>query len=390
MYQLMLVLLVVAAILQLWKKDAKLNKIFFVLLTGTLIFMQFFRYGQGSDYWGYCRIYAAAPFKRGFLIDWYKCDVHAEAGFKFLINIFTALGLPSILFYGIFNTFLIAFVIYAIKQYSPYGNVSLMLFYPTFYLSYVLSGVRQAMVTAIFLAFGLKLLHKRKYLYYFLLVLVCATIHSMALFFLILLPIKWIKEKWIVLCVPIAWIGGLLVMLTPIHTWLGMLPGLGRLATVELSIGGLGERTLMFGIISFLYWYGEKKNETISFLYKIYGIGYLVAMAGMVTAYGSQRITMSFKAVEILLIPMLLAECGKVLYRKAIMLAVAGISVIMTLKNLHFYTEEYNAFTYPYRTIWTDKNEEDLELESVVKEWEKKFDDAYELIRLDKLGLLEE
>ena len=385
MYQLMLVLLVVAAIMQLWKKDAKLNKIFFVLLTGTLIFMQFFRYGQGSDYWGYCRIYAAAPFKRGFLIDWYTCDVHAEVGFKFLINIFTALGLPSILFYGIFNTVLIAFVIYAIKQYSSYGNVSLLLFYPTFYLSYVLSGVRQGMVTAIFLAFGLNLLRNGKYVKYILLTLLCSTIHSMAVFFLVLLPIKWLKEKWVVLCVPIALLGGLLVMLTPIHTWMGGLLGVERLNTVELSIGGLGERTLMFGIISFLFWYGEKKSNTITFLYKVYGVGYLIAIAGMVTAYGSQRITMPLKAVEIILIPMLLAECGKVLYQKALLLCVVGISAVMTLKNLHFYTEEYNALTYPYRTIWNKKDEEDLENEKIVEEWKTKFNDVYDIMELRRV-----
>lgn len=303
--------------------------------------------------------------------------MHSEVGFKFLANIFTAMGLPAILFYGVLNTIAVCFVVYAIKQYSPYGNISLMLFYPTFYLTYILSGVRQAWVTAIFLAFGLKLLREKKYIKYIIVVALSATIHSLAIFFFVLIPIKWIKEKWIVMCVPIAWGAGALIMLTPIHEWISMLPGLARLADVELSIGGLGERTLMFGIISFLFWQNNSKDDVKTFLYKIYGIGYLIAIAGMVTAYGSQRITMPFKAIEIVLIPMLLSECSKKIWRKGLLWGVAGISTIMTLKNLHFYQEEYNAFTYPYRTIWTEKNSEDLRNEESVEAWKDKFDDIY-------------
>lgn len=42
MYQIMLCLLVVAAIFQLYKPQAKINKFIFVILVGVLLFMQFF------------------------------------------------------------------------------------------------------------------------------------------------------------------------------------------------------------------------------------------------------------------------------------------------------------------------------------------------------------
>lgn len=357
MYQFVLVWLVIAAVIQLFKPEAKINKILFWISVAILTYMQAFRYGQGSDYWGYRTIYASAPYRRGFPLYWYTCSLHGEVGFKFLINLFTNFGISATVFYGIFGTVIMGMIIWAIKKISPYENLSLLLFYPTFYLSYVLSGVRQAMVTAIFLAFALRLLQEEKYVKYVIITLICASIHVMALFFLVLIPIKWIRDKWILYCIPVVWVGGILIAFTPIHEWLGMLPGLGRLANVEISLGGLAERTLMFGIISFLYWYGERKSDKITFLYKVYGVGYLVAIAGMVTAYGSQRITMPLKAVEIILIPILLAEYGSIFYKKATWVGVAGISLIMSLKNLQLYRVEYNAFNYPYISIWNERDE---------------------------------
>lgn len=372
MYQFMLVWLILAAFIQLFKPEARVNKILFWISATILTAMQAFRYDQGPDYWGYRIIYATGPYKRGFPIDWYTNGVHGEMGFKFLINIFTNFGISATIFYGIFGTVIMGFVIWTIIKKSSYENLSLLLFYPTFYLTYVLSNVRQAMVTAIFLAFALQLLQEEKYVKYVIVTLLCSSIHVMALFFLILIPLKWIRERWILYGVPAAWLGGLLIAVTSIHEWLGMLPGLGRLGTAEISIGGLGERTLMFGIISLLYWYGEKKNNQISFLYKVYGVSYLVAIAGMVTAYGSQRITMPFKMLEIILLPLLLAETGKILYKRIIWGSIAGISLIMSLKNLQYYSAEYNAFTYPYISIWSERTEEQLKNEQAMENQRKK------------------
>lgn len=360
MYQFMLVWLILVAFIQLFKPEAKINKILFWISATILTAMQAFRYDQGPDYWGYRTIYATGPYKNGFPLAWYTCDMHGEIGFKFLINIFTNFGISATVFYGIFGTVIMGLVILVITKRSPYKNLSLLLFYPTFYLTYLLSNVRQAMVTAIFLAFALQLLQEEKYVKYVIVTLLCSSIHVMALFFLVLIPIKWIQEKWILYGIPVACLGGLLIAFTPIHEWLGMLPGLGRLGTAEISIGGLAERTIMFGLISFLYWYGEKKNAKVTFLYKIYGVSYLVAIAGMVTAYGSQRITMPFKMVEIILFPLLLAECSRVLYKRIVWGSIAGISLIMSLKNLQYYSAEYNAFTYPYISIWSERTEEQL------------------------------
>lgn len=358
MYQIMLVWLMLAAGIQIFKPETKLNKILFGMSVLILTAMQAFRYDQGPDYWGYRTIYATAPYKRGFPLEWYTCDMHGEKGFKFLINIFTNFGISATVFYGIFGIVIMGFVVYSIIKNSPYCNLSLLLFYPTFYLTYVMSNVRQAMITATFLAFALKLLQEEKYIKYIIIVLICSSIHVMSLFFLVLLPIKWIKEKWILYGIPIAWGGGMLIAFTPIHKWLGLLPGLGRLMTTEVSVGGLLERTLMSGVISALYWIYGNKNNKITFLYKIYGIGYLIAIAGMVTAYGSQRITMPLKMVEIILLPLLLGECGRKTYQIIVWCCIAAISLSMSLKNLQSYSANYNAFTYPYISIWTERTTE--------------------------------
>lgn len=383
MYQLMLALLIAAALFQLFKPKMKVNTVFFWGLAGILTAMQAFRYDQGADYWGYRAIYAAAPYKRGFPLYWYTCDLHGEIGFKFLINLFSNVGIQAAVFYGIFGTVIMGGFIWATRKNSPYGNLSLLLFYPTFYLSYVLSGVRQAMAAVIFLAVAMEFLREEKYVRYLMIALLCATIHKLALFFLILLPIKWIRDKWILYCVPVAWCIGIMVIVTPIHEWLGALPELRRLGSPQVGIGGLAERTMMFAMISFLYWYGEKKDSRTTFLYKIYGIGYLIAVAGMVTAYGSQRITMPFKAVEIFLFPVLLAKCSTMFYKKLLWGGVVGISLIISLKNLNFYSLEYHAFNYPYIAIWEEKTQEQKNKEAGIVSFGKMYDEKYNAVYME-------
>ncbi len=120
-------------------------------------------------------------------------------------------------------------------------------------------------------------------------------------------------------------------------------------------MGGLAERTLMFVITSFLYWSGTRIARFTLF-YKIYGVGYLVSVVGMVTAYGSQRISMPFKMIEIILVPMLLVDCSRTYLKRICWCSVASAAVVMSLKNLNFYSVKYNAFNYPYVSIWKEKN----------------------------------
>lgn len=357
MYIFALSLLVVITVFQVIKLDSKWNKILFALASLVLTLMVMFRYGQGPDFWGYRLIFATSPYKRGFPLFWYTWSMHSEIGFKFLLNIFTNFGWSDFVFYGIWSAITMALFLRSFCKYSPYYNVSLLMLFPTCYLTYVYSSVRQGLVAAIFVCCLWKLLEEEKYVKYVIVTLLCASIHGAAILFLILPIVKWIKVKWLLYCIPVATAGGLLIAFTPIHTFLAEISGIVRLANTEISIMGLGERTVMVIIISVLYYLQKEKDSQTEILYKIYLSGYLIILVAMVTAYGSQRVTMPLKAVEIILIPMLLYRCDKKIIKGLVVAAVVGISVVVTLKNLGSYFEEYNAFTYPYRSIFGEKEE---------------------------------
>ena len=79
----------------------------------------------------------------------------------------------------------------AIMKYSPYKLFSLLLVYPTIYLTYFFSAIRQGIVIAFFLGFMLEWIFTDKWLKYVVSCLVLATFHSSAL---VLLPLVFIKK----------------------------------------------------------------------------------------------------------------------------------------------------------------------------------------------------
>ncbi|MCR4588363.1 MAG: EpsG family protein [Lachnospiraceae bacterium] len=327
-----------------------------------LAFMMVFRYGQGPDYWQYRALYGDAPWKRGFPLFWYTRNLHSEVGFRLLVNCFTALGIPAFYFFAMWSLVSIGFVYAAIRMVSPYRSLSLLLLYPTCYLTYLFSGVRQGLVLAVFLCLGLRFYHQRKWGKYCLLVAVLMCFHLSSAVLFLLIPFAYIKRKWTAL-LPVAALGlGIVLCITPFHVWLsGQFNGIfSRLETVQISWMGLAERTLMYLLILGLY--HVQKQDTIGEyaddLFRIYTFGYCIALGGMVNAYYSQRFSVPMKAVEILLFAVLIVNCSKKAYQYLAILFLTAVTWVMSCKNLGAYFEDQNAFEYQYIGIWDGPDEE--------------------------------
>ncbi len=373
LYIFALLYLSIITIYELFRPKSKWNKGLFIAGVVLLTFMVIFRYGQGPDYWPYRTVYADAPWKRGFPLFWYTRNLHSEIGFRFVINCFTALGIPAFYFYAVWSLVSMGFVYLAIERVSPFRSLSLLLLYPTCYLTYLFSGVRQGLVLAVFLYWGIRFYHQQKWIQYILLVGILSCFHVSAAVLLLVIPMKRIAWKRLLVLPPIALAIGLLFCFTPFHVWVSHIfnGALGRLETLQISWLGLAERSFMYLlIVGVMFFVGKDAvTELTEDLFRIYTTGYCIALAGMLNAYYSQRLSVPMKAVEILLFAMLVVKCKKSILKKCLVLGLTAVCWVMACKNLGAYFDDLNAFQYRYVGIWEGPDEQMEQYMHDVERW---------------------
>ena len=310
------------------------------------------RYGQGTDYFGYMNVFLRRD--------------HGEIGYTILQEVFGTLGLPFELLAAVIALFQMLCIQRGIMKYSPYKLFSLLLMYPTIYLTYFFSAIRQGIVIAFFFGFMLEWLFEDKWLKYVIACIILATFHSSALALLPLVIIKKIDNK-------ILWGGlgagaliGILLFFIPAE-WLSFIK-IGavqyHIQAIELSPLGLAERTVMFVMITYFYHKTRRNIQIISeeqlrILYRIYFCGYILAVLFFPWQLLSSRMGAAMKAVELILIPVFACEEKQI--RKYIVFFMTAYVLLMTTKNIQSYInqnnyEGYNVITYQYYSIW-DKEE---------------------------------
>lgn len=182
MYILIGLLLTVCAIIELGNTTAY-RKNMYTLLFIVLTFILAFRYGQGSDYYAYYLQFDGVDASSSLLSN---SLYHGELGWYIILVISKRLGMNFDFFIGILSIVMMGSIYRAIKRYSPYGITSLLLLYPTFYLTYFFSAIRQGLLMSIFLGFGLELLLEKRNVKYIFLIIALSFIHKSAIILLIL------------------------------------------------------------------------------------------------------------------------------------------------------------------------------------------------------------
>ena len=137
------------------------------------------RYGQGTDYLAYDGIYQKIATGKENL-------VHGEVGWVLLNAICYKAGISFVQMEALLSLLEMACLHRCIRRFSPMLCLSFLLFLPTFWFTYYCSSLRQAVVLAVFLGFGLELLLKRRYILYCLVTLFLMTFHIMAVALLVL------------------------------------------------------------------------------------------------------------------------------------------------------------------------------------------------------------
>ncbi|MBO6128655.1 MAG: EpsG family protein [Pseudobutyrivibrio sp.] len=347
------------------KKHEKPFIIMWIILTLMLIF----RYGQGTDYYAYFLQYEYIDSAGSF---WINALGHGEIGWYILLLTANKLGLSFFVFLGIISFVMMISIYRVISKYSPYKILSLLLLFPTFYLTYCYSAIRQGLVLCLFLGFGFELLLNKKYLKYYLLTFVLVLFHTSAVI-LLLLPalLNW-KNNKILIALGLSIVGGFVI-----YYGQGILMAASEsYRKVEFSILAIVVRLIVFYVVRKLYKSAHisevnTNDKVISVAYSIYEVGILLFMALCWTSTLSQRLTMPLKAVEIFLIPMLMYrnsfKLDKILnsskYQSVVisLLLIVAITNVEFVKNIYSYINQgnYRSFVtplnYPYVSVFNQQ-----------------------------------
>ena len=380
MYVLIGLLLTILAIIEVGNGTPNKKKLF---LGGWFLMtlMLAIRYGQGSDYYGYYLQYIRIDSSASLFVN---SLYHGELGWYMLIVIAKRLGFCFEVFIALLSIAMMYSIGRAIKKFSPYKIWSLLIFYPTFYLTYCFSAIRQGLVMSLFLGFGLELLLEKKWTKYYILSIILILFHKSAIVLLLLPVIMHFKEcrieKYCVVAVTFGVFFGYSEILNRVATAIGI----EGYFNVSISVMAILLRTILFFVIYILHreshYYSEKNNfiiyELENSLYFIYFVGYVIYLTLAFAGTLSQRLTMPLKSVEVVLLPLLFFNLKnrrnitrssfKYLKIGRFRIAVLAMLVVLmlnveTIKNIYSYIDQGNYYSwvnplnYPYSTVFDKK-----------------------------------
>lgn len=336
----------------------------FFLLFAALTAILCLRFGQGTDYFSYASIYRYLPADPIAALD---ARNHSEPGWKFLCASFKMLGVSYPIFVSILSLAMMLLLLRFINRFCGERKLlALVILYHTFYMTYLMSTLRQGLVIAVFLGVMLSWLMERKYVRYCLLSVLLATLHSVGIVLLLLPVVNGIhlKVKHMVCLVVVGLLLGLVLSAVDIGVILRQFVDIYYLKESELSLVALLERIVSFGVVTFCYYLYLGGNEPepgdrIHSIYKIYALGILLYGLLMWSPLISSRTIYVMKVVEVLLICVCISRCKKagVIVLSYFLL----LSGLLYVKNVDSYLDQgrYKNATvldYPYVTIFNQKD----------------------------------
>ena len=349
----------------------------------TLIVLTVFlclRYGQGTDFPAYEFTYNLSPNRFDYNNGIYFSDVVSiDYGWWILNNIFKSIGVSFSGYIFVLSIVEMLLIDRFIRKmdHNRYKVLILLLAFPTVYLTYMFSALRQGLVIAIFLGVMLPYLVQKKYVRYLAILILVSFLHKSSLILIVMLFIDKVSVKQLKYCLIPCFGVGLISskLFVPIFVLIGK-PSYA--ANLSMNPFALMERMAMLGIILFLYEEYVKNSEinklykfespTVDKLLKVYLVGTCMYLTFLMFPLVASRLCIFFKLFEIWLIPQMLPYIRR--ERRIQILAILFvITAGMTLKNINTSIKEgsyYNGVStinYPYVTIF-DKNKIRLYRES--------------------------
>ncbi len=342
----------------------KPSKYFYLIAFAVLLLMLCFRYGQGTDYFAYQYLFDIAPQSLDFDAINNSYDGHTELGWKFICSLFKVLNLDYYVFVAVIGFVTMLFLNRFIQKHCVYKVTALFIAYPTLYLTYIFSGMRQGLVMCVFLGVLLDWYIQKKHVKFVIGILVCTLFHSASIalvFVLIPFIMKLIRKYEVILIVLLFLIGFALGLF---NVSFGFGHRSFNFTLNEISYIALFERIITFFIINncMLQFknHGGSLPENIEKIYYLYVLGlasYGLLFASPVTA---SRICIMFKVLEIALLVFFMSRPAASLPDLPVIIGyVILITLVMLIKNIDSYIvqgdyyDSINVFNYPYHNVFT-------------------------------------
>ena len=362
MYLIVFAVLFISTVITFLIKTSQ-KKIYLLFSLSNIRFL-FFRYGQGTDYFGYEWIFERCNSINDVITN--RTHVDTEIGFQILCALFNGNFSVMIVFISLFEMCMLDRFI---RKYSNNGVLSLLICYHTIYLTYFFSALRQGIAIAVFLGILLQLYEKKHIFTYVIITIITGTIHYASLVFLAVPFFANLKRRSIDILVVMSFFVGMISSTKVLNNALVSIPYVG--VRLEPYIDGsirwiaLSERIIMFILITVAYnekiaIIEPKEYKYLRYMYNLYEFGLCVYFVFVEFPIISSRLCIMFKALEIALVPNLIYVIKK--YRIIMITGIMLISIVMTFKTINANIEDgnyknfVNVFNYPYINIY-NKNQ---------------------------------
>lgn len=346
MYIIMFIVILLLSLIGTKYKDNKHIINIYLLL---LLIMMCLRYGQGTDYFAYKYLFNQVK-ELGYLSNL----IHGEIGFKLICSIFTNKFEILIIIISIYE-------IYMLKRFidkkSEKKSLSLLIFFPSIFMIYYLSALRQGIIFATILG-CIDLIEKEEWKKFTLIIIILSTIHIVALVYLLIPLSTKIKTKHLLTILPISIVLGIINnsgLLTQVLFKLPLFNKYLHYNIANISLLMFFEKLISMLVILYLCKKCDKNNFWNAWWLKAYLMGHIVFFILLPFSTMAGRIVNCFKLFEIYFIPIIILNSNKsklVGYIYFIML-----SVIMYCHNVNSFIEQgkyysnINVINFPYISI---------------------------------------
>lgn len=339
------------------------NVIYFITLFFLFLFLAL-RYGQGTDYFAYEYLFNYWKGKDIYNINEFLEElnyIHGEFIWSWLGYILNeTLKLNFQHFVCLLAVFVVCELYCYFNRYCrPNKMWAILLAFPTLYLTYMFSGLRQGLVICTFMGVMLPLLQTKQLLKYYLCAFIMMFIHSSAIALFIIPVIIMFRVKTLFLGILISLIVGITLgasMSQIVSETIPIRNILARMGVLHVFFPAIAERFLMFVFISYLYHKKKFMNSsTDKMLYKIYMCSVMIYLLFINYSLVASRLSVAPRMVEIALILHCINKLPKM--RGAICCLILVLNIVMYCKNINAYINQggyqnVNIFTYPYVSIY--------------------------------------
>lgn len=353
MYYIILLSTIVFSLIS--KKFSKMDKPLFILEIVLMTAVLCFRFGQGSDYFGYELNYNILAEGMSWRL------IHGEIGYTFLCWMFITLGANFKVFILVISAIMMINTYRGIIKLSEFKMLSLVLLYSTYYLTFYSSAIREGLILSVVIGWLLPLYLDEKYNEFIIVTIISATIHSSCIIMLFLVLFKrtsFIQNRYTAMF--ISFLGGLGVAVVLKFTGLHI-----SYIYYSPSIFAILLRIVLFIVMDRMYVRYGDFNKNIKKLYNVYLVGLFLYFALWPMALLSHRVTAYLKITEVILFPNLYCAARNYMpkfmrysFKRIAYVFICLLCFTESLKNMESYArqsryvESIKFYNYPYISVF--------------------------------------